>query len=363
MSTPAGLYKQYLRKGDIARDLAQEHAVESLQRVYQDLSISAPNGWRKSLFHLLGKPLTPPRGAYLWGDVGRGKTFLMDLFYETLPFEDKLRKHFHRFMGYVHENLKERSDQPNPLQRTANKLAKQTRIICLDELFITDIADAMILGNLFSALFDRGVALVATSNVKPNHLYQNGLQRQQFLPAIEMIMKHMQLVHVDGNLDYRLQVLEQANVYQSHAGEAADRELAKHFEATATNEEKKIATISVLGRTIPARRVADGVIWFDFSQICDGPRNYSDYIEISRCYQTVLVSNVPQFNSKLENQARRFISLVDEFYDRRVKLMLSASVSISALYQGNRLKLEFKRTTSRLEEMQSLDYLSTAHIP
>jgi acetoacetyl-CoA synthetase len=301
------------------------------------------------------------RGVYLWGGVGRGKTLLMDLFYGCLPFEDKTRQHFHRFMAGVHGNLKTLKDQPNPLDVVADRLAERTRIICFDEFAVGDIADAMILGNLLTALFARGVTLAATSNIRPQDLYRNGLQRQQFLPAIHLIERHTDVLHVEGQQDYRLRVLERADVYQFPSDAAAERHLAEYFAAIAPDEPELDGQLEVLGREIPYRCHADGVIWFDFRALCDGPRSQDDYIELSRCYQTVLVSNVPQLDATLENQAHRFIALVDEFYDRRVKLILSASVPLDALYRGKRLQHDFARTRSRLQEMQSYDYLAAAH--
>jgi cell division protein ZapE len=303
------------------------------------------------------------RGLYLWGGVGRGKTLLMDLFFGCLPFDDKLRRHFHRFMASVHAELKALRDREEPLDAVADKLAAQTRIVCFDELAVTDIADAMILGGLFRALFARGVTLAATSNIEPDKLYRDGLQRQRFLPTIALIKQHAEVLHVDGPIDYRLRVLERADVFQTPSGPAADERLAEYFAAIAPDEGDRGGALDLLGRKLAYLRSADGVIWFDFAAICDGPRSQDDYIELSRLYQTVLVANVPQLDITLENQARRFIALVDEFYDRRVKLILSAAVPIADLYRGERLRHDFQRTRSRLEEMQSHDYLAAEHRP
>jgi cell division protein ZapE len=303
------------------------------------------------------------RGLYLWGGVGRGKTLLMDLFYGCLPFEDKLRRHFHRFMASVHAELKKLRDREEPLDAVADKLAGQTRIVCFDEFAVTDIADAMILAGLFRALFARGVTLVATSNIEPDKLYRDGLQRQRFLPTIALIKQHAEVLHVDGPVDYRLRVLERADVFQTPSGPAADERLAGYFDAIAPDEGDRGGALDLLGRKLAYLRSADGVIWFDFRAICDGPRSQDDYIELSRLYQTVLISNVPQLDITLENQARRFIALVDEFYDRRVKLILSAAVPVAELYRGERLRHDFQRTRSRLEEMQGHDYLAAEHRP
>jgi cell division protein ZapE len=287
------------------------------------------------------------------------------MFYGSLPFDDKLRRHFHRFMASVHDDLKAVRERENPLELIAERLAGETRIICFDEFAVTDIADAMLLGNLFAGLFARGVTLAATSNIAPQNLYRDGLQRQRFLPTIALLQEHTEVVHVDGSIDYRLRVLERADVYlllsEQSDGSGADHRLSEYFEAIAPDEGDQGGGIEVFGRQIDYRRAADGVIWFDFALICDGPRSQDDYIEISRLYQTVLVSNVPQFDTTLENQARRFIALVDEFYDRRVKLILSAAAPPSELYRGKKLRQDFARTKSRLIEMQSHDYLASAH--
>jgi cell division protein ZapE len=320
-------------------------------------------GLRQRLAKLAGKTRAPVRGLYLWGSVGRGKTFVMDLFYNALPFAEKRRQHFHRFMADVHERLKKHRDVENPLELVADEIAADTRVLCFDEFAVSDIADAMLLGGLLAGLFARGVTLAATSNIVPDQLYSGGLQRQRFLPTIVLLKEHVTVVHVDGSVDYRLRALERADVYQTPVGATAEQRLAEFFDSIAPDEGDQGGALELLGRRIDYRRAADGVIWFDFEAICDGPRSKDDYIELSRLYQTVLVSNVPRFDATLENQARRFIALVDEFYERRVKLILSAAAPARELYRGERLRRDFLRTQSRLEEMQSHDYLAEAHRP
>jgi cell division protein ZapE len=365
VSTPLAAYGRRLDDGALSPDPAQERAVIALDRLHAEMIGRgiAPGGLKRSFARLLRRPLAPVRGVYLHGGVGRGKTLLMDMFFACLPFEDKLRQHFHRFMGAAHEHLKRLRDRRDPLEHVADRIAARTRIICFDELAVTDIADAMILGNLFRALFERGVTLAATSNLAPGELYRNGLQRARFLPAIALIEQHTEVVRVDGEVDYRLRVLERSDVYQHPLSEGAERRLEQYFDAIAPDEGDWNGRIELFGREIGYRKAADGVIWFDFAEICGGPRSQVDYVELARLYQTVMVSRVPRFDAGMENEARRFIALVDEFYDRRVKLMLSAAEPPEALYRGSRLNFEFKRTISRLNEMQAHEYLAAPHRP
>jgi cell division protein ZapE len=264
-------------------------------------------------------------------------------------------------MAAVHERLKAHRNVEEPLDLVAEEIAQDTRVICFDEFAVTDIADAMLLGNLFAGLFARGVTLAATSNIVPDQLYSGGLQRQRFLPTIALLKEHCEVVHVDGGTDYRLRALERADVYQTPAGTTADQRLTEFIESIAPDDGEPGGSLELFGRQVPFRRASDGVIWFEFASICDGPRSQDDYIELSRLYHTVLVSNVPRFDVTLENQARRFIALVDEFYDRRVKLILSAAAPATEIYRGERLKHDFLRTQSRLQEMQSHDYLAEEH--
>ena len=364
-------YRRALKLHGYNPDEAQLKVVETLQRIGDDLEQhDSQAGWwaqfRQRYFdRLTGRTgdLTPIRGAYLWGGVGRGKTFVMDLFFETLPFDDKLRFHFHRIMYRVHRDLRQLKNHEDPLEIIAEDLASKARIICFDEFFVSDIADAMLLGKLLQALFRRGVTLVATSNTPPNNLYKDGLQRQQFLPAIDLLKTHTEVVNVLGPTDFRLRVLEQAEIYHSPLDPVATENLTSYFDQIAPETGTRGQPIEILGRDISTLRRADGIAWFDFLAICDGPRSQDDYIEIARSFQTVIVSDVPMLDRECEDQTRRFIAMVDEFYDRRVNLIISAAAPIESLYQGRRLTHEVERTRSRLQEMQSHEYLAAPHRP
>ena len=322
---------------------------------------------RRWLRVIRGRPAPPPiRGLYLWGGVGRGKTWLMDLFYQSLPFPERRRRHFHRFMHDVHANLRELQQRPEPLEVVASQIAASTRVLCFDELFVSDIADAMILGGLFAALFKRGVTLVATSNVAPTDLYAGGLQRQRFLPTIDLLQEHMDVMHVRGPVDYRLRSLTQAGTYLP-AG-AADTQarldaLFADLRCDGDTEDDHGSSIMIEDRPIPIVRVSSSVAWFEFMALCSGPRSQEDYIELAREYQSIIMANVPILDSMHEDEARRFVALVDELYDRNVKLIVSAAAAPGELYRGNRLGLVFERTVSRLIEMQSAEYLAREHKP
>ena len=358
--TPLARYHAEIERLGWAHDPAQAEVAQQLDTLYHALL-----AWRPPRRRLFGKPpvIAPVRGLYLWGDTGRGKTWLVDLFYKCLPFAEKTRRHFHRFMADVHAELRQYREHSDPLALVADGLAARARVICFDEFFVSDIADAMILGTLFEKLFARGITLVATSNVPPRDLYKDGLQRGRFLPAIEQLELHTEVIHVGGETDYRFRLLERAEIYHVPLDATAEAGMAALFAAAAPEDTHNRGPLRVLGRQIPVRCRADGVAWFDFAAVCSGPRSQSDYIEIARSFHTVLVSGVPRFTPANENEARRFIALVDEFYDRSVKLILSAAVPLDSLYGGQRLAFEFKRTTSRLEEMQSMTYLAAPHLP
>ena len=352
----------YAETGGLIEDDAQRQVVARLTDLQRRLD--AADDKRSGFLARLRQPAldAPVRGLYLWGGVGRGKTFLMDLFFTTLATEQKRRTHFHRMMSNVHRQLKELRDVEDPLDRVAAAIAANVRVLCFDEFFVKDIADAMILARLLDGLFRRGVTLVATSNTPPAELYRDGLQRERFLPAIRQLETHTELVELNSGPDYRLRVLEQAGTYLSARDPDAEQRLTDYFCRIAPGAFEIGRVLDILGRPIPTVREAKGVAWFEFDELCDGPRSQEDYIEIARCYQTVIVSDVPMLDRNREDPARRFIALVDEFYDRRVKLIVSAHVTLDALYQGERLSFEFERCKSRLVEMQSQEYLHSAHL-
>jgi cell division protein ZapE len=301
-------------------------------------------------------PDAPEKGLYLWGGVGRGKTWLMDLFCASLPRGLVRRRHFHRFMHEVHAHLRQLHHHLSPLEHVARAIARDARVLCFDELNVADIADAMILAGLFTGLFRRGVTLVATSNVPPQELYQGGLQRQRFLPAIALLERQLQVVRLGGSIDYRLRQLTQAGIYLSADAADTHARLQSLFDRLADAERRE-------GRPIQVIKSSAAVVWFDFAALCATARSQEDYIEIAREFGSVIVSDVPVLDRQRENEARRFIALVDEFYDRNVNLIVSAAAAPGALYRGERLAGLFARTASRLAEMQSEEYLVREHRP
>ena len=356
-----GLRDAYERQPGLREDPEQRRVVERLARLQERLCATR-SPWRGLRLRL---PFVPPprpvRGLYLWGGVGRGKTFLMDLFFDTLSLESKRRVHFHRMMSDVHARLKSLAARQDPLDLAAAQIDAEARVLCFDEFFVSDIGDAMILGRLLDGLFRRGVTLVTTSNLPPDELYAGGLQRQRFLPAIRLLKKYTDVVELDGGEDYRLGLLQRAGTYLTPDDGASRERLARVFEEIAPGRIVEERPLDINGRVIRTLRAAKGVAWFDFAELCDGPRSQADYIEIARWYHTVVVTGVPVLHGRVDNAARRFIALVDEFYDRRVKLLLAAAAPAAELYRGRRLRFEFERTISRLSEMQSPEYLHAAH--
>ncbi|MFC2973980.1 cell division protein ZapE [Azotobacter bryophylli] len=365
--TPLERYQADLKRPDFFHDPAQENAVRHLQRLYDDLVAAEHQIKLAGLFgRLLGKKRQGPiKGLYFWGGVGRGKTYLVDTFYDALPFKEKMRTHFHRFMKRVHEELQTLEGEKNPLTIIAKRFAKEARVICFDEFFVSDITDAMILATLLEELFKNGVTLVATSNIVPDGLYKDGLQRARFLPAIKLLKENTEIVNVDSGIDYRLRALEQAELYHCPLSAEAERSMEESFRSLLTENcvVKENEVLMIENREIRARKVANDVAWFEFRELCDGPRSQNDYIDLAKIFDAVLISGVEQMNVSTDDIARRFINLVDEFYDRNVKLILSAEVELKDLYAGGRLEFEFQRTLSRLLEMQSHEYLTRPHKP
>lgn len=336
-------------------DPAQLRAVDVLQRCADDwaeFKIQRSNAFKKLIHH----PDTP-RGVYLYGGVGRGKSFLMDCFYNAVPIRRKTRLHFHEFMREVHRELRELQGTVNPLDELGRQMALRYKLICFDEFHVSDITDAMILHRLLASLFDHGVGFVTTSNLKPDDLYPGGMHRDRVLPAIALLNEHLEIVNVDNGVDYRQKTLEQIDLYYSPLGEDADANMLNAFERLAEAHDEN-PVLQIESRKIYARRKAGGVVWFDFQTLCGGPRSQNDYLEIATQFHTVLLSDVPAMPMRMASEARRFTWLIDVLYDRRVKLVMSAAVEPEALYTEGALAHEFVRTASRLNEMQSATFLA-----
>ncbi len=337
-------------------DPAQQPALRELDRIHAAL-LQAP---KQGLFDkLLGKQPEPVKGLYYWGEVGRGKTFLVDLFYDNLPIAQKYRTHFHRFMRGVHERLRDHAGEADPLVKIAHELRGKLRVLVLDEFFVTDIGDAMLLARLLARLFAEGITLVTTSNTAPENLYKDGLQRAGFLPAIAMLQHNCVVLRSDGQEDYRLRALTRSPVYQINGNDAW---LASRWKELSGGIEAKTGNIEIDSRKIPVRGRGKSIAWFDFAALCEGPRGTTDYIEIAREFNTVLLGGIPLFDAMNEDAARRFVNFIDEAYDRRVNLVCTAAANPTALYSGARLQGAFERTASRLIEMQSAEYLASEHL-
>jgi cell division protein ZapE len=364
--TPLEKYNQDLTLDGFEVDSAQHNAVIHLQRIFDDFVALQNKPQKKRWYSKRVKGSSQPkgiRGVYFWGGVGRGKTYLMDTFYECLPGDKKMRVHFHRFMHRVHQELTRLKGVTNPLVEIAKILSEEADIICFDEFFVSDITDAMLLGGLFEQLFARGITLVATSNIPPEDLYLNGLQRARFLPTIALIKANNEIVNVDSGIDYRLRTLQNAEIYHFPLDDQAEANLNQYFDQLAVDPKQGNVQINVMERMLDVRREADGIALFEFAVLCESARSQVDYIEISRCYNTILLANVKLMGVETDDAARRFIALVDEFYERHVKLIISAQVPMENLYKGGILSFEFNRCLSRLQEMQSHEYLGRAHLP
>jgi cell division protein ZapE len=335
-------------------DDAQLAAVERLQRMHDGL-VAFKAARSNRLKKLINRP-DVPRGVWLHGGVGRGKSFLMDCFYGSVPVVRKTRLHFHEFMREVHRSLDELKGTANPLDEVARRIAKRFRLVCFDEFHVSDIADAMILERLMRGLFDNGVTFVVTSNYEPDRLYPDGLHRDRILPAIEVLKANLDVLCVDAGVDYRRRSMERIEMYHTPLGAAADAALRAAFSSLAEASEED-PRLLIEHREIRALRRAGGVVWFDFRTLCGGPRSQNDYLEIARQFHTVILSDVPRMSAAMSSEARRFVWLVDVFYDQRVKLLVSAECPPESLYTAGAMSQEFHRTVSRIVEMESREYL------
>lgn len=354
-------YRQAVRNDGLQEDPGQLAVVQYLQRMADQLS--GDQIWQRSRLarRLFRRGESRIQGLYIWGGVGRGKTHLMDLFYSNAPEILKQRTHFHRFMQSIHQELKGMRHTEDPLEKIGRNFSKRCKLLCLDEFFVLDIADAVILSGLLEALIENGVVVVMTSNTKPDNLYLGGIQRDRFMAAIRLINSRMEVVEIGDGADYRLQALSGKSLYYDSLSPETEASIQELFSAGSADTSRLSGPVQILNRPIQTIGQTDNLVWFDFSDICDGPRSKADYIEIANIYRTVMISNIPILDWERENQARRFIELVDEFYDRAVHLVVSAETQIKSLYTGKRLIKEFERTTSRLYEMQTDRYLSRMH--
>ncbi|MDC0609262.1 cell division protein ZapE [Vibrio sp.] len=365
--TPKQRYESDLKQSHFYKDAAQAQAVDALDGLYQEYVTfwntpkkKEKSGWKKWFSRPEDIP-EMPKGLYFWGGVGRGKTYLMDCFFDALPSSRKYRVHFHRFMHRVHSELKTLAQVEDPLKVVSKRFKQEFDVLCFDEFFVSDITDAMILAGLLEALYAEGITLVATSNIPPENLYRNGLQRARFLPAIALIEKNCTVMNIDSGVDYRLRTLEKAEIYHYPLDQDATNNIDNYFSAL-VGTESVLTRIEVNNRELDIVKAANGVMHATFEQLCQTARSQNDYIELSQLYHTVLLSDVRQMSVTMDDAARRFIALVDEFYERHVKLIISAEVALEQLYSGGRLEFEFQRCQSRLIEMQSQEYLSREHL-
>lgn len=366
--TPLDRYNAALESAELTPDEEQHKVVCLLQSIYEELiATPLPSATKQGLFSRLlrskSKPVPKVQGLYLWGGVGRGKTLLTDMFVDCIPFTQKRRLHFHRFMKNIHDELKLHKGEEDPLLLIAEKWIGQARLLVLDEMHVNDITDAMLLGKLLSALFDKGLTLVTTSNVHPDDLYRDGLQRDRFIPAIEQIKKHTNVYEMPGMVDFRLRLLESANTYLLNSSADVDSELQAHFDKLCGNAATvSTSPMNINQRDLPVIKKGDGVIWFEFDTLCNTPRSTHDYIEIATLFHTVIISNVEVLNENRNDSARRWVNLIDELYDRGVNVIISAQAMPEELYTGERLAFEYARAASRLREMQTKEYLARPHL-
>ncbi|EIJ36889.1 cell division protein ZapE [Thiothrix nivea] len=354
-------YQDAIREGAIQQDPAQLEGIKVLQEVWNDLLRPRPKPVARAglmgMFSKRRNVVEPVRGAYLWGGVGRGKTWLMDMFYSRIPLAEKRRMHYHHFMFFIHEELKKLASHRNPLEEVAAQLAQEVRLLCIDEFHVMDIVDAMMLHGLLDAMSKQGITLVTTSNRVPDDLYLNGLQRERFLPAIALLKKHTHVVELDNNIDYRmLKKISHDSFLEDDDAILVEHELEKCFAELASGAVEVGQDIEVQGRTLPTHRLSENIVWFDFSTLCETARSTRDYIELAERFDYIMLSGLHVLGEEHESAARRFLNLIDELYDRNVQFIFSTTISLDNLYQGHKLKFEFQRALSRLNEMQGDDY-------
>jgi cell division protein ZapE len=369
-------YQDYIDSGELLIDSEQGRLIQALQVVFNQFITDTQykqndsfHFYKDKLFAVFGYDLNsnrrnthPLKGLYIWGGVGRGKTYLMNMFYQQLPTQKKRRLHFHRFMQWIHEELEQQEGVTDPLHSIAKKMAEDVCILCLDEMHVIDITDAMLLNRLFTYLFEAGIVLVTTSNSEPDALYKDGLQRERFLPAIALLKQYTKVLEMDSGVDYRLRTLERRAVYFLLSDPLAEQQLADYYQQLSgiTLHEER-TNIIINKRSIQVKKWADSIVWFDFMALCNTPRSTDDYMQIGRIFQTVLISAIPIMDSTRDDVARRFVNMIDVFYDLQVNVIVSAEAEPEQLYQATQLAVEFKRTVSRLREMQSKDYLIRKH--
>ncbi|MDH3760879.1 MAG: cell division protein ZapE [Gammaproteobacteria bacterium] len=358
---PSQKYQALMQQPEFVVDKAQLQAIALLDELYTRIVDKRPRSWWQDLFSPRTRwPLI--NGLYFWGGVGRGKTLLMDLFYQSLPAEvASERTHFHSFMNQIHHELKRHKNTADPLQRVAAGIAQRIRVLCLDEFVIVDIGDAMIMAGLLKALFAHGVLLVTTSNAAPQDLYRDGLQRARFLPAIDLICRHCQVFNLDGEQDYRLRFLQQTDLYSVPHSAATEQAIRAYLDQHVAPVQAEQAELNINGRVLAHRYCAEDTVWFSFAELCETNRSQNDYLELARFFSTLIVTDIRLMSDADDDVARRFVLLIDVLYDHHVKLICSAAVPPDQLYSGKRLAFEFERTVSRLIEMQSNEYLGGAH--
>lgn len=358
---PTQKYQALLQQSEFIADAAQQEAVKQLDALFHELIDCRSQGWWQRLFSRSAQ-WHAQRGVYFWGGVGRGKTLLMDLFYQVLPREiPSERSHFHSFMNRVHRGLKQHRNVADPLALVAHDIAQKTRVLCLDEFVIIDIGDAMIMAGLLEVLFADGVVLVTTSNVAPQNLYRDGLQRTRFLPAIDLIARHCEVFNLDGEQDYRLRFLQRTDLYSVPHTAATEKAIRSYLEQHVAPVQAEQRQLEVNRRLLQHRYCAEDTVWFSFAELCETSRSQNDYLELARCFNTLILTDIRHMGAADDDVARRFVLLIDVIYDHQVKLICSAAAPPARLYSGKRLAFEFERTASRLIEMQSSEYLAGAH--